>query len=150
MTTSKSEQPAIEGWFEGSGGKAYLLGSRCKSCGAVSFPPETFYCKNPACSGSDFEHTPLSTRGKLWSFTNSCYKPPAPYVAGDPFVPYIVAAVELEKEKMVVLGQVVPGVAIEELRVGMEMSLVSAELFSDEDSSYTIWKWQPAGAVQEN
>ena len=80
----------------------------------------------------------------MWSFTNNCYEPPAPYVASDPFEPYAVAAVELEREKMVVLGQVVPGVSVEDLSAGMEMELVVDTLFEDDDNEVVIWKWRPA------
>ena len=87
---------------------------------------------------------PLSRRGKLWSFTNNCYKPPAPYVAKDPYETFAVAAVELEKEKMVVLGQVVPEVGVEDLKAGMEMELVIETLFEDDENEYMVWKWRPA------
>ena len=60
---------------------------------------------------------PLSRRGRLWSYTDNRYQPPAAVrLAQDPFEPYAVAAVELEREKMVVLGQVVPGVGRERPR----------------------------------
>ena len=74
---------------------------------------------------------PLSRRGRLWSYTNNCYAPPPPFVAADPFEPYAVAAVELEKERMVVLGQVEAGVGVEQLEVGMEMELALGTLFED-------------------
>ena len=86
----------------------------------------------------------LSRRGKLWSFTNNCYKPPAPYVSKDPFEPFAIAAVELEREKMVVLGQVVPEVGVGDLKAGMEMELVLDTLFEDDENEYMVWKWRPA------
>src|SRR5690606_4338263 len=102
-----------------------------------------FFCRNPACRGTEFEDVPLSRRGRLWSFTDNRYPPPAPYVAAEPFVPYIVAAVEVEKEQMVVLGQVTSGVAIQDLRAGQEMELVIDTLNEDADAEYLIWKWRP-------
>jgi uncharacterized OB-fold protein len=86
----------------------------------------------------------LSRRGRLWSFTNNCYAPPAPYVSPEPFEPYAIAAVELEREKMVVLGQVVPGVALETLSAGMEMELALGTLFEDAEKEVLVWKWRPA------
>ena len=74
-----------------------LLIQRCKACGTYFFPKETTFCRNPRCAGSEFEEVPLSTRGRLWSFTDNRYAPPKPYMAGDPFEPYAVAAVELER-----------------------------------------------------
>ena len=87
---------------------------------------------------------PLSTRGKLWSFTDNRYAPPKPYMASDPFEPYAVAAVELEREKMVVLGQVEAGVGIDHLEAGLEMELVLGTLYEDDANEYLIWKWRPA------
>ena len=67
--------------------------------------------------------TPLSRRGRVWSYTENHYAPPPPYVAADPFEPYALAAVELDDEGIVVLGQVAKGVRAADLRVGMEMQL---------------------------
>ena len=146
MSTQKKRVPAVQGWFEADSKEPHLLGSRCTSCGSYFFPKESFYCKNPNCQGSDFEEVPLSRTGKLWSFTNNCYKPPPPYVSPDPFVPYTIAAVELSAEKIVVLGQVVPGVDVGDLKVGMDMEMVVDKLFEDEENEFAVWKWKPAGA----
>ena len=143
MSTVKKRVPAVEGWFD-VGDKPHLLGSHCKSCASYFFPKESFSCRNPACQGSELETVPLSRTGTLWSFTNNCYKPPAPYVSPDPFAPYAIAAVELAAEKMVVLGQVVPGVEVGDLAVGMKMELVAATLFEDAEHEYVVWKWKPA------
>ena len=107
---SKKREPAIEGWFEIEGDSPRLLGTKCRDCGTYFFPKEEFACRNPRCAGSELDEVPLSKRGRLWSFTNNCYQPPAPYVSPEPFEPYAIAAVELAEEKMVVLGQVVAGV----------------------------------------
>jgi len=141
---SKTKTPAIEGWFSMDSDAPALLGTQCKSCKTYFFPKETSFCRNPSCAGSEFEEVPLSRRGKLWSFTNNCYKPPAPYVAKDPYETFAVAAVELEREKMVVLGQVVPEVGVEDLKAGMEMELVLDTLFEDDENEYMVWKWRPA------
>ncbi|HKA93336.1 MAG TPA: OB-fold domain-containing protein, partial [Acidimicrobiia bacterium] len=84
-----------------------------------------------------------SNRGSVWSFTTNHYAPPAPYVAADPFEPFSVAAVELPREKMVVLGQVADGVDPGSLRVGEEVELVLGTLFEDDDQEYVVWKWKP-------
>lgn len=141
--TQKSVKPAIEGWFTLDEQAPHLLGSRCKACGNYFFPKESSFCRNPGCGGSDFEEVQLSARGKLWSYTNNCYSPPAPYVVTEPFQPYALAAVELEREQMVVLGQVVNGVGVEQLRTGMEMQLVLDTLFEDAESRTLVWKWRP-------
>jgi len=139
----KARKPAIEGWFT-EGDEPQLLGTRCRSCSTTFFPKQEAFCKNPDCQGTELEEVALSRRGKLWSFTNNCYAPPAPYMAPDPFEPYAIAAVELDGEKMVVMGQVVPGVEVGDLKLGMEMELVVDTLFEDDENAYTVWKWRPA------
>ena len=120
----KHRQPALEGWFTLDNEKPHLIGNQCADCGTFYFPRARNFCKNPACNGDHFEDVQLSRTGKVWSFTNAAYQPPAPYVAADPFVPFTIAAVELEKEKMIVLGQVVAGVNPSDLEAGMDMELV--------------------------
>jgi uncharacterized OB-fold protein len=146
MSDKKKRVPAIEGWFDMDSKEPRLLGNRCTSCNSYFFPKTSFYCKNPSCEGTEFEEVPLSRTGTLWSFTNNCYKPPAPYMSPDPFEPYAIAAVELSKEKIVVLGQVVPGVEIKDLKAGMNMEMVVDKLFEDDENEYVVWKWKPAAA----
>jgi uncharacterized OB-fold protein len=141
---SPKRRPAIDGWFTTDGDAPALLGSRCKACGTYAFPKETAFCRNPRCAGTELEEAPLSRRGTLWSYTDNRYPPPAPYVAPDPFVPYAIAAVELEREKMVVLGQVVAGVGCEALEAGMPMELAIETLYRDGDEDVVTWKWRPA------
>ena len=143
LMSAKKRVPAVEGWFQMDFERPHLLGSRCKSCGTYAFPKETFSCKNPNCAGTEFEVAPLSRVGKLWSFTDNRYQPPKPYVSPDPFVPYAIAAVELPAEKMVVLGQVVTGVDIGQLKAGMDMELVLDTLNEDAENEYIVWKWKP-------
>ncbi len=141
--TTKTPVPAIEGWFTLDTEAPALLGTRCLTCGTYSFPRETYFCKNPDCVGRVFEQVPLSRRGTVWSFTNNCFQPPAPYVSPVPFEPYTIAAVELAAEQMVVLGQVVPGFAVQDLRAGLEVELVLDTLYEDDDHEYLVWKWKP-------
>ena len=140
----RTQVPAIEGWLTLDPAAPRLLGTRCRACGAVFFPRETVFCRNPRCTGTELDEVALSRRGTLWSYTDNRYAPPAPYVAADPFEPYAIAAVELAEEKMVILGQVAPGVRVEELEVGMEMELALGTLYSDEQHEYLIWHWKPA------
>jgi uncharacterized OB-fold protein len=155
MAPAKTRVPAVAGWFTLDEAAPQLLGTRCKACGTYFFPKETSFCRNPECatakpswtSGPDFEEVPLSTRGKLWSFTDNRYQPPLPYRAGDPFVPYAVAAVELEREKMVVLGQVAGGVGCDQLHAGQQMELVLGTLYEDDANEYVMWKWRPLQAA---
>ena len=144
---AKKRTPAVEGWFTLDVERPALLGTRCRACGTVFFPREETFCRNPACASTEFEEVELSRRGRLWSYTDNAYQPPAPYVpTTEPYQPFAVAAVELERERMVVLGQVVDGVGVEDLEVGMEMELVLATLNEDAENEYVVWKWRPAEA----
>jgi hypothetical protein len=146
----RTRVPAVEGWFTlGDEGAPALLGSRCTACGTYAFPAETQFCRNPDCVSQEFETVALSRRGRIWSYTDAWYKPPPPYVAADPYVPFCLAAVELAAEKLVVMGQVTAGVTVDDLKVGDEVELVVDTLYADEDSDYLVWKWQPVAAGQE-
>lgn len=144
MSQTKKQLPAVEGWFTMDAGAPQLLGNRCKDCGTVFFPKAKLFCRNPNCLGTEFEEAPLSRVGKLWSFTNNCYAAPAPFIAPDPFVPYAIAAVELAEERMVVLGQMVAGTEVTDLKAGMDVELVLEKLYEDDEAEYLVWKWKPA------
>lgn len=143
---SKEKVPALEGWFTMDEDKPHLIGTQCCSCNTYYFPKTSLYCRNPECESEEFKEVELSRTGKVWSFTNACYKPPEPFMAAEPFEPYAIAAVELEKEKMTILGQVITGVNVSDLKAGMEMELVLETLFEDDDSEKLTWKWKPVAA----
>ena len=141
----KTRIPAVQGWLNVDPAHPRLIGTRCSDCGSYFFPRESVRCRNPACGSRTLVETELSAKGTLWSYTNAGYQPPAPYVPRtDPFVPFAIAAVELEKEKMVVLGQVVEGVGVDALKVGIEMELALDTLLEDETTETITWKWKPA------
>jgi uncharacterized OB-fold protein len=138
--------PAVEGWFT-IDDDPVLLGNRCTACRTVYFPKASFFCRNPDCDGEEFEEARLSRRGKIWSFTDAQYQPPAPFIPppGD-YEPFAHAAVELEDEQMVILGQVAKGFGVADLEVGQQVELVVEELYSDDDHDYLVYKWRPVGA----
>jgi uncharacterized OB-fold protein len=140
--SEKPLAPAIEGWHT-MAAKPHLIGTQCAACGTYFFPKQTLYCKNPGCDSTDFNEVELSRTGQVWSYTNACYQPPEPFVAPEPFEPYTIAGVQLEKEQMVVLGQVIKGVSVDDLKVGMTMELVLDALHETEDDIKVTWKWQP-------
>ena len=121
----------------------HLIGTQCEGCGTYFFPKQSHFCRNPACDSTEFKEVQLSRTGRIWSYTNACYKPPEPFVAPDPYEPYAIAAVELEDEKMVVLGQVAGGLTVDDLKVGMPMELVLEPLHETDEDIKVTWKWQP-------
>ena len=147
--TDKPLAPAIEGWHT-MADKPHLIGTQCKHCGTYLFPKQEQYCRNPGCDSTDFREVELSRTGHIWSYTNACYKPPAPFVAAEPFEPYAIAGVQLEKEQMVVLGQVVQGVSVEDLKVGMPMELVLETLHETEHDIKVTWKWRPLATAGQS
>ena len=60
-------------------------------------------------------------------------------------MPLCIAAVELPVEGIVVMGQLVAGVTVDDLSVGTEVELVVEPLFSDDDADHLVWKWRPIG-----
>jgi uncharacterized OB-fold protein len=136
--------PAIEGWFTTDDGAPHLIGGKCSTCGTIVFPPREGACPNPDCDSDSLEPTALSRRGRVWSYTENHYAPPPPYVAAEPFEPYALAAVELDGEGIVVLGQVAKGVRASELKVGMEMQLEIDTLHRDDEHEYLVYVWAPA------
>jgi uncharacterized OB-fold protein len=146
--TDRARAPAIEGWYTLDETAPALIGSRCTACGTYFFPPlRGAYCRNPDCEEETSERVPLSRTGRIWSFTNACYQPPEPFVAPDPYVPFAIAAVELEKEKMIVLGQVASGVGVEALKIGLAVELVLETLYADAEKDRVTWKWKPVGGA---
>ena len=139
-----SATPAVTGWFT-SGDEPALLGTRCRDCGTVFFPREEAYCRNPGCEGEAFDEVPLSRRGTVWSYTDARYQPPPPFIpATDPYEPFALAAVSLEAEGLVVLGQVAAGYGVDDLAVGAPVELVVEPLYTDDDGTpRTIWRWKP-------
>ncbi len=140
--SAKPRVAALDGWHT-MDAQPHLIGTQCDGCGTYFFPRQSDYCRNPNCDSTDFKEVQLSRTGRIWSYTNACYKPPAPFVAQEPFVPYAIAAVELEKEKMVILGQVVEGLTVADLKVGMAMELVLEALHETDTDIKVTWKWQP-------
>ncbi|MFF3324058.1 Zn-ribbon domain-containing OB-fold protein [Streptomyces sp. NPDC002889] len=144
----------VTGWFTRDSGEEdfRLLGTRCTACSAVFFPREDAHCRNPSCTGGELVEVPLSRQGRVWSYTDGRYRPPAPYVSDPeaPWEPYTLVAVELEAEGMVVLGQAAPGVGVADLAVGMEVEVVPGVLNEDADTGtvWTTWHWRPVEAAR--
>jgi uncharacterized OB-fold protein len=154
-TSAPRRRHAVEGWFteDGPDGRPALIGTRCSESGTYFFPPERVMSRAPGHPDADLVEATMSNHGRLWSYTDAQYQPPEPYVpVTDPHEPFCIAAVELEAERIVIMGQVVAGVGVEDLKVGMEMELVVDTLFTETDdegapTEVVVWKWAPVGAT---
>jgi hypothetical protein len=117
-----------------------LIGTRCKTCGTVSFPRSPV-CRNPYCKNkTEVEEILLSRRGILATFTLICYPPPWPFIYKPPFVPFPIGNVLLP-EGITVLGQIT-GCKYEDLKIGMEAELVLEKLFEEDGKDFIGWRWK--------
>jgi hypothetical protein len=139
----KERVPAIDGWFTTGDDEPALVGARGMESGSYFFPAAVAVSGNPHAPGEERAPVELSRRGRVWSWTTNHYAPPEPYVSPDPFVPYTVVAVELERERMVVLGALADGVDAADLEVGTEVELELGTLYEDSEHEYVVWKWRP-------
>jgi uncharacterized OB-fold protein len=141
--SEKNTVAAREDWYTLDRERPRLLGSQCSSCETYYFPKHAGYCRNPGCDSETFDEVELSHRGRIWSYTNAAYPPPPPFVANDPYEPFAIAAVELEAERIVVLGQLASGVTVDDVSIGDEVELALETLYEDDDNDYVVWKWRP-------
>ena len=110
-----------DGLVVGTADAPELVGSRCRTCGVIAFPPQASCA---ACTSGDIEPRRLARRGTLWTWTIQCFAPKSPPYAGtaDDFEPYGVGYVELPGEVRVEARLTESDPA--RLRIGMPMALV--------------------------
>jgi len=96
-----------------------VMGTRCKDCGAVFFPPRSDCSK---CLQSNMEWFEVSGTGRLVSFSELTYGP----VGFENDLPYIIALVDYADYK--VFGRIAKGTPYEDLKVGMGLKAVSNTL----------------------
>jgi hypothetical protein len=143
MSVTKPAVPAVAGWFT-TDDPPFLLGSRCRGCGVVAFPPRSGGCPNPQCRGTEVDEHRLARTGRVWSYTDARYQPPPPYVSpSDPYRPFVLAAVELDADGLVVLGQMVDGCDVDTVHVGQAVELVVEPLLETEEAVQLVWRWKP-------
>ncbi|MDQ1514831.1 MAG: uncharacterized protein QOE80_661 [Actinomycetota bacterium] len=141
MSGTKPAVPAVAGWFT-TDEPPVLLGSRCTACGVVAFPPRSATCPNPRCRSTDVTPVPLARTGRVWSYTDARYQPPPPYVSpSDPYRPFVLAAVELDADGLIVLGQMVADA--DAVHVGQPVELVVEPLLETDDAVQLVWRWKP-------
>ncbi len=101
----KKKVPAVEGMFTIDPASPALIGGRSKTSGSYYFPMDLAGNDPEAAPNEDREEVALTRHGKVWSYTSADYPPALPYlITEEPFKPFVIAAVELEKESMVICG----------------------------------------------
>jgi len=142
---SKTRVPAVPGLFTMDGPEGpQLIGGKGQHHDSYFFPKDLAGA-DPACVGDTArEEVLLSRTGTIWSFTAMNYQPPPPYPQSENYEPVVLAAVELDNEKLVVLGQMVTGTDIASVAVGNRVELTVETHWEDDEAEYMMWKWSPA------
>ncbi len=115
------------------GDEVILVGSRCKKCGHVFFPPRLFCVE---CFGSEMEVHEIGNRGVLYSFTIS-YAPSAHFTP-----PYTAGWIEMGEQI-----RVFAPISIEEdqnLKIGMNMQLIADVLWEEGEKQIVGYIFKPA------
>ena len=134
--------PIADGVFTWPADEPQLIGSRCTSCGIVTFPSQG---SCPRCASTEMAEQLLSRRGRLWAWTTQGFPPPSPPysgASGKDFAPFGVGYVELPGEVKVEtrLTESDP----ERLHIGMEMELVVVPFrVDDEGNDVLTFAFQP-------
>ncbi|MCP4368993.1 MAG: Zn-ribbon domain-containing OB-fold protein [Deltaproteobacteria bacterium] len=110
------------------GGK--VMGTRCKDCGHVFFPPRADCYK---CLASNVEWFEVSGNGKLVTYSKLEFAP----VGFQDDVPYCIALLDYGKYK--VFGRIAKDVPEDEIKIGMEMKTVVNKT-SNEQLNYVFQK----------
>jgi uncharacterized protein len=111
--------------------KHRLLIQRCNACRQHWFPPST-HC--PSCSSADFSWTPVSGRGKIFSYV-VYHRVYHPGFANE--VPYTVALVELEEGPRMISNVI--GIPSDKVVCDMPVQVV----YEDINEAATLPKFTP-------
>jgi uncharacterized protein len=112
-------EPVAEGLFTWPDDQPYLIGSRCRDCGVITFPAQR---SCPACTSVAVEQRLLGRTGTLYTWTVQGFRPKPPYAGPQDFEPYGVGYIELPGEVRVEARLTVADPDL--LWIGMPMELV--------------------------
>lgn len=99
--------------------KGKVMGTRCKDCGMVFFPPRTDCYE---CLSSNIEWFEVSGKGKLVSYSKLQYAP----VGFEGDLPYCIALLDYGDYK--VFGRIASDIPEDDIKLGMEMITVANKL----------------------
>ena len=99
--------------------KGFIMGTRCKGCGLVFFPPRADCYQ---CLSSDMNWFEVSGKGELISYSKLQYAPAG--FEGD--LPYTIAVLDYGEYK--IFGRTASNLPEDELKVGIEMKTIVNKL----------------------
>ncbi len=115
-----------------------LMGTRCKDCGAFSFPPRAD-CE--ACMSGNFEFVEMTGKGKLQTYTKIVAAP----TGFEDVVPYTVGVVDLEEggRALAWFGDTVQE---DEIEIGMDIQVVP-QIFDEVEEIKVYYSLEKAGTT---
>lgn len=116
----------------------HLMGSRCKRCGATSFPPRA---DCGVCMSGDFEFFEISGKAKLHTFTKIVAAP----TGFEDVSPYIVGVVDLEEGGRA-LAWFGDTISEEEIKIGMDLQVVP-QIFEDLEEIKVYYSLEKPGTT---
>ncbi len=146
MASVADQVPIAEGLFTWPSNDPRLLGSRCQSCGVVTFPAQGG-C--PACCGEATETIEIERRGKLWTWTVQGFPPNRPPYEGpetpETFKGFGVGYVELPEQVRVETR--IKTKDLSKLRIGMDMELVVEKYIERDGKDVIAYFFSPADEI---
>ena len=135
-----TQVPVADDLFTWPADEPQLIGSRCTTCGIVTFPAQG---SCPRCASTEMAEHLLARRGRLWAWTTQDFPPPSPPFAGargKEFVPFGVGYVDLGDVKVETrLTESDPA----RLEIGMEMELVVVPFRNDDPDEVVTFAFRP-------
>jgi uncharacterized OB-fold protein len=115
-----------------------LMGTRCKDCGAFSFPPRAD-CE--ACMSGNFEFVELTGKSTLQTFTKIVAAP----TGFEDVVPYTVGVVDLEEggRALAWFGDTVQE---DEIAIGMDLQVVP-QIFDEQEEIKVYYSLEKPGTT---
>ena len=115
-----------------------IMASRCRACGARSFPPRA---DCDACMGREFDWVEISGRGTLHTFTTIVAAP----TGFEREAPYTVGVVDLDQggRALAWFGDTIP---VREIAIGMKLQLVP-RIQEDREEIRVFYSLERAGTA---
>jgi uncharacterized OB-fold protein len=115
-----------------------LMGSKCKKCGATSFPPRAD-CE--VCMSGDFEFFEMSGKATLHTFTKIVAAP----TGFEDVAPYIVGVADMEEggRALAWIGETIKE---NEIKIGMDLQVVP-QIFEDLEEIKVYYSLEKPGTT---